>query len=812
MANTKSAIDDDKLKSIISSQIDDARLYDGKERASHRDWALRFFNGEIDIPAMGEGRSTFVSKDVADTHGLILPGLLRVFFASDRIAVYEPTKPQHEQYAEQATDLVNYVVRKECDGYRQFRDACSDALLLGNGIIKHWWDKTPVYKTESYSGLRDDQYAFITRPPEVAGKKIEVIEHKEYPDPDWERPEVQPELEQAAQQGNPEAQAMLAEILQMPPPTLHDFKTKTLKSKGRLALMAVPAEEFLIERSAKVLDEEVRFCAHVQRVTRSQLVKEGYDKDKVDEIPLYSNFEREQERDTRDNNGFGTDKAPDKSTEYVERYECYVLMDYDGDGIAERRKIVAAGSGAGTLILSNDEWGDDLPFSDIVPDPRAHVWKGQDLYNEVGDVQRIKSIGVRGLLDNFYEVLNPQRDVVAGAYENMDAVIDRTFGAILLRTQGFEPLQDYAPVSIAPNVMPVLDYFDGVVEKRTGISQRSMALDLDALQNQSATAVNATQSAIQSKIEEYARNIAECGGMQRIFSCVLRLIVKHQDDAKTIRLRGSLVAIDPQGWDADMDVTIDTGLGTGSRERDLSMLQGIAAKQEQYIMQSGDPYNDICNIGHLFATYRKMAEAANIKNPESYFPVITQDQVTQMRQQRAQAAQNQPQDPKLIEIDRKYALEEQKMNAQLAMQQARDRQELELQTAKSIREVQLEIALAKIKAESDQEKEAAQMRADLAVAAQQQAAEREKITLEYQQKLAEMNQERELELYKLGVPIGGFPDPTESTRMLMDGIGKLGEMIGAIGKHIAAPVVIDRDPVTGRASGARRVVEDGGVQ
>jgi len=197
--------------------------------------------------------------------------------------------------------------------------------------------------------------------------------------------------------------------------------------------------------------------------------------------------------------------------------------------------------------------------------------------------------------------------------------------------------------------------------------------------------------------------------MQRIFSCVLRLIVKHQDDAKTIRLRGSLVTLDPQGWDADMDVTIDTGLGTGSRERDLSMLQGIAAKQEQYIMQSGDPYNEICNIGHLFATYRKMAEAANIKNPESYFPVITQDQVTQMRQQRAEAAQNQPPDPALQVEQAKLQIQQMNNEAKLAMDQQKAVAQGELQRQKQEGALALQAAVAEAKMQLDRERQESEL-------------------------------------------------------------------------------------------------------
>lgn len=315
MARRNKKMSADELAGIIDQQVSDARLYDGSDRQGHRELALKFFEGEVDIPPAGEHRSKVVSRDVADTHGLILPGLLRIFFASDHIAIYEPTKPKHEEYAEQATDLVNYIVMRECDGYRHFRDALSDGILLGNGILKHWWDKTPEYSTETFTAIADDAYRMLLREPDFHDE----VEHQEYPDPDWSPP-MTPDValamaQEAIARGAPaeQVEAQLAEMMQ--PPVLHDVTIRRLKSSGRLRIMAMPPEEFLKDRSAKVIDENIRFCAHVQRKTRSELVKDGYPKDKIDDLAAHSGFDESDESDIRDgtivSNG---DIAPDRST------------------------------------------------------------------------------------------------------------------------------------------------------------------------------------------------------------------------------------------------------------------------------------------------------------------------------------------------------------------------------------------------------------------------------------------------------------------------------------------------------------------
>ena len=92
MARRTGRMSDDDLARVIDGQIADALNYTQTDRAKHREAALDYFNGKIpELPPV-EGRSKIVSRDVADLHGLILPSLLRVFFSSDRVAVYEPTR------------------------------------------------------------------------------------------------------------------------------------------------------------------------------------------------------------------------------------------------------------------------------------------------------------------------------------------------------------------------------------------------------------------------------------------------------------------------------------------------------------------------------------------------------------------------------------------------------------------------------------------------------------------------------------------------------------------------------------------------
>ena len=128
-------LDEDSLKALLSAEIRSAIAYDDSELSSRRARAMEYYRGEMnDTPSMS-GRSSVTSRDIADTIGWMLPGIIRVFTASDQMAIAEPVKPSDEDVAEQATDYLNHIFWKDNPGYRVLWDATHDSLLQGNGIV-----------------------------------------------------------------------------------------------------------------------------------------------------------------------------------------------------------------------------------------------------------------------------------------------------------------------------------------------------------------------------------------------------------------------------------------------------------------------------------------------------------------------------------------------------------------------------------------------------------------------------------------------------------------------------------------------------
>jgi hypothetical protein len=606
-------MDDERLKSLLSQEIHSALTYDDTELSQKRAKALEYYRGTMsDTPAM-TGRSSVVSMDVADTIGWMLPGIIRVFTASDRMAIYEPEKPQDEEFAKQATDYVNYVFTKDNPGYRIMWDATHDSLLLGNGVVKHWWDDKEECEYTEHSGLTEEQIAILQ-----SDQDVEIVAQKE---------------------GEPQVvlvPAPTGQMMEMPLQTF-DVKVKRVERAGRLRVECIEPEDFLLDRAATCI-ENARFCAHRQDVTRSDLVEMGFDRELVENLPVDRFSNLQQEKISRDEaSSLFFNNVGDESMLTVELFECYVKADVDGDGIAETVRAYYAGAGATGELLDWEVWDDDLPFSDIPCEPVPHRWDARSVADDTQDIQRVKTVLTRQMLDNLYWVNNPMTEAEENSVVNPDALRSPRFGATIYRKKGSMPITPLNIPFIGDKALLGLQHFDNVREMRTGVSRSTMALDPEALQNQTATAANNQKDAAYSQVELIARNQAELG-WRRVFRQLLKLIVKHQDRPRAIRLRDTWVEMDPRAWNANMDATINIGLGTGSRDRDMAMLNQILNVQmamTDRLAQGGFAAQALEMVPKINMTAIKLAESAGIKNPDQFYLDIKPELLEQMKQEAA---------------------------------------------------------------------------------------------------------------------------------------------------------------------------------
>jgi hypothetical protein len=601
-------MDEGTLKGILDAEIDNAIGFIESETTDDRRKALEYYN-RYEYGNEVEGRSQIVTGEVAEVVDGALPQLLRIFTQSDEIVRFEPKGPGDEEKAKQATEYVNWVMSRDNDGVLLMHNWFKDALLQKNGIVKVYWDEKIDVSKEKYQNLTQDEVAMLLNDPEV-----EVVNQK--------TTEIAP--------------AGIDEMGMMIPPIFsYDVKLKKTKKTGKVIVENVPPEEFLISKKARTI-ADAPFVAHRRLATRSELTAMGFDKDIIDNLPTYADLTYNQENVARFDQGEQpSDQASlDFSMQEIEVMEVYLKVDFDGDGIAELRKITYAG----TEILDNEE-ADFVPFCSVCPIPMPHKFFGHSLADRAVDIQLIKSTVTRQILDNLYMTNSPRMGVVEGQV-NLDDLLTVTANGIVR----MKNTQAIIPLTVPPTAsqsFPLLEYLDSVQAKRTGISDQMNGLNPDVLQNSTATAVAMMQSSAAGKVELIARVFAETG-VKDLFQKILQLLCKYQDKERIVRLRGKYVSIDPREWTNGFDISINVGLGTGNKQEQMAMIAMVLGKQEE-ILKTAGINNPLVSLSNYRQTLGRFIEAAGFKDSNEFFMEITPEQEQQMELQGQQ--QPQQQDP-----------------------------------------------------------------------------------------------------------------------------------------------------------------------
>jgi len=658
-------MDDYQLNSIVSSEIRDSLNHFDTEFSQERIRAMDFYLGE----PMGnevEGRSQVISTEVSDTIEAIMPNLMRVFTANDQYVRFNARTSEDQQKAEQITDYCNYILNHDNSGYKILHNWFKDALLFRLGVVKYYWDESEDIREEEYENLNETELAALLANPDM--EIIGVVN------------------EQAASYMEDETGEMV------PMDMTYSLKVRVTEKTGKIKVENVPPEEFLVNRRATSL-EDAHFVAHRTVMTVSDLVAMGYDRDIVEAHAGTSSIDVDEERTNRFQDieaNTGTD-ASDPTLAEVIYYECVMRVDYDGDGIAELRRVCAIGEG-GDEILHNEPF-DHIPFAVVSPVLMPHRLIGRSVYDMTEDLQVIKSTLLRQYLDSVYSSTLPRMGVVEGQV-NIDDVLDGTAGGIIrMRQQGM--IQPISGTPVGGEVRPLMDYIDSIKEQRTGMSKASQGLDANALQSTTASAISATVRGAQVKLESYARTMAECG-VKDLFKGLLHLITKYDQKPRIVRLRNNFVPIDPREWHSEFDVVVQVGLGTADDEQKIAFLTQIAAKQEQILMQLG-PNNPAVSMAQYVNTLRSIAEIGGFKDADQFFNSPQQIQMAQ--QQMAQQPQQDANAAEMAKLQQEMALKRERMMMELQLEREKMEAELELRR----QELAAEAELRAIKAATDAE-------------------------------------------------------------------------------------------------------------
>lgn len=647
---------DEELAQLLEGHEQRAIGYFDSEIAKEQAKAIEYYYGNVsDVPVL-DGCSSAVDHTVAITVDNGLASVLKPFVSAEEVVAFDPVGEEDVEMAEQATEYVNHVIHKDNPGFLILHNWFKDALLTKIGIVKVWWeDKT---RREARQVVVD---------------ALQLEEARQAPG----------YLDEQDNGDGTFTVSIEEEI-----------------ADGREKICGVPPEEFLISPHARSIEfGECPYAAHKPtNFTRSDLVALGFDRDIVDALPSMASDEMgEARRRARyaDQEWYNSTReaiGSDKSAETIALLDEFVLCDFNGDGIAEMRRVLRVGS----TILFNEEV-DDNAFAILCPVPMPHKVIGRSLADQSMEEQKIGTAITRQTLDNLYKTNNPRPIVpdTARTDGTEDSLFDSSPGAEI-RVKAPGQLEWSVVPFAADKSYPMLEYIHQRAEEKTGIQRKGNGLNADALKKNSPD--TATQAAIDEnsrneRAELIARIFAETG-VKRLFKLILKDLVKYQPKARLIRLRNKFVEMNPQGWNPDMDLTISVGLGVGNKAEQI--MQADAVLQTMAELQQ-TPYAYLIDAEKVHNALKRKFTAAGIKNVDDF--------LNDPKEKEAPPPQPNPEMAKVqADVEAKQA--------ELGMKQ-------EMQAAEMLfkeQEGQLKLELARQEAEArlQLERERAQMEADLA--------------------------------------------------------------------------------------------------
>ncbi len=666
--------DNREMLNIVESHIDDSLGFIETETSQERQTALEYYMREPYGNEV-EGRSQIVTGEVAEVVDGALPQIMKVFTQSNNAVVFEPVNEGDAEMAEQATMMANHVFYKDNNGFEVMNSWFWDALCQKVGVVKAYWDDKKDTTKEKYEMLTEDELTMIMQDEEV-----EIVEQEEYEEVIEQDP--QPAVDPMT--GQPMMDEMGMPMMMETPPIInvyYNVKCKRTKDYSKIKIENVAPEEFLIDKRAVTI-EEADFVAQRSLVTRSDLVAMGYDPEVVQTLQTGDTLDFTPERVARFGSGeqpFNTNDSNDESMELVEYYECYVRTDLDGDGVAELHRVCYASN----KVLMSEEC-DYIPFHSVCPLPIPHKFFGQSLADRAVDLQLIKSTITRQMLDNLYLTNNYRVGAVEGQV-NLDDLLTSTAGGVI-RIKNPNALVPLSVQSSAAQSFPMLEYLDGVQAKRSGVSEASQGLDPNILQNVTATAVSAMSNAAGGKIELIARIFADTG-VSSLMKGILHLLCKYQDKERIIKVNNKYIPMNPREWDTQYNVTVNVGLGTGSKQEQLGVMQMVLDKQEQMLKEYGLS-NPLVSLKQYRDTLAKFVNMAGFKDESGFIKDITQEQSDQLAQAQAQNPQSDPNTEAakiLAQVEKEKA--QMKMQSDMAQLEI-EKQELELKVQKEMLELQ----------------------------------------------------------------------------------------------------------------------------
>lgn len=599
-------LDDKELTALLDQMVGQSVTESGSFMSDNERYLRDYRADKFDVIP---GRSSVVATDTRDLVESDMPSLARVFLGAGDPVEFQPVNnfsPEAIQEAKDKQAVVGHIIANIPESFRKQHDWLKASEIQNISPLEYGCEEVSDTRIKRYTGISEEELTAV----------IDDIEAE----PDVDKVDITETSDDGA---------------------IFDAEIRITYTRKRYFMNVIPVEDFICSRNATDKNN-AEIIGKRFRKTRSQLLQDGFSRKVIDSLPSVNDDDsnRSTMKSIRFEEQGGEEGYNDSYSQWageeVEGIDVYALIDYDGDGIAERRHVIKVGH----VVLENEQF-DHVPYalissmlmpSNLIGMPRAELTKESQFTN---------SVLRRQVLDNLYGVNNPR--FAYNGDVDLDDLVDIQFGGTVdLGDRG--TIQGLEIPYIGDKALQVVAYLDQARAQSTGVNMANQALQADNLHKETATRFEGMEDAGMAKIELVSRVIAETG-YKELWEGLAWFATHYQDDDLEVRVLGRPMTFNPTEWRYDHRICAKVGTGAGDDEKTMANLTGLYQIQLQQIAQGSmlSSWDKVYNtLSEMVRTTGRSAVSDFFNDPNQPDQIVTaeRDMLKAMVQQLEANTQN----------------------------------------------------------------------------------------------------------------------------------------------------------------------------
>jgi len=566
----KEAVTDEQLLNVIDSGIQNSvgDWLNSSDLSYERQKSTYEYAGVPIGHLAPQGVSTIVDTSTTETVEAFAAILSDLFLNNQRLARFVPYNdtPGAFKQAKDASLLVNYCLFKQNNGWETLEAWMKTALLWKNGVIR--WDYVEDYEYvfEEYDRITQTKLDTL-----LAEDNIEIVGDLN----------IENEI-------NFEGVTEFSYV---------DVRLRRTVNKSRVKIELIPPENFRISRDASSI-ETADFVGVQNTFTRSEIRKmwpeiaEDMSEDDWNEIgdggfAVATRFNddvaaRKLVTGQEYWSGSLSTETPLEANREVTVTECWIRVDRDGDGIAELKHLIVAG----THILYEQDV-DMVPLASLSPINIPFEFYGLSIADFTRSSTLASTAILRGFVENTYLTnyspkLADPNVVDFSALQNMKP-------KQIIPTNGnpAAAVQSLMPETISTGTVPLLEHLQTIKEQATGMSKAAQGLnDTLYVSGNSEQKIAAVQSASQKRIQHVARRFAETG-FKRLCNGIYHTMRKCMNEKVSCNIAYNFAEIIPSELPYNLECEVFVDIGENSNLNKIQKLKSIGAEILPALNQQG---------------------------------------------------------------------------------------------------------------------------------------------------------------------------------------------------------------------------------